>query len=162
MKSHVSFSWNTHNERINLDAAARCEFCATRYTEQGWCVTTRDLRAKQGRVPWVPVWCLAIATSLVALVFGLRILGHFWVLNGFGIGGAEFLLLPLVFVPLLVIALTIGGRPSQRAILLVVVVCLVVVLLGLAVCRLIGQTSVGNGNWYRGPGSWYEVAADAS
>ena len=45
--------------------------------------------------------------------------------------------------------------------MLVVVVCLVTVLLGLAAYRLLGQASVSDGSWYRGPGSWYEAAKDA-
>lgn len=121
-----------------------------------------DREAKRGRWAWVLIWSLAVAMSLLALVYGLSILNHFWALSGSGIGGAEFLLLPLVFVPLLIIALTLGGRPSRRATVLLVVLCLVIVLLGLAVFRLIGQTSVGDGNWYRGPGSWSEVSTGAA
>ena len=112
--------------------------------------------------PWVPLWSAAVAAALLAFIGGGSVLDKFWFLDGAnGWQPALLLLLPMVFVPVLLVPLTLGARPAAAATAVCASLCGLVAVQGLLAARLLSQVKNGDGTWYRGPGSFFEVAQAA-
>src|SRR5680860_1428825 len=111
-----------------------------------------------GLSPWLPLWCLVGATSLLALLGGGHLLNELWLLDVDGAAAlAPALLLALVVAPLPLVPLTVGRRPGTGS-WPVVILCLAIAALGVVAQKVIAATHASDGAWYTGPGGFDPLA----
>jgi hypothetical protein len=110
---------------------------------------TVEAPAKQSFGLWAALWILALLCAFGGLIGAWHVLGQFWVFDDWYVPW----LLPVLFVPLLVLPLTVG-RPGQTQLVFAVLACLAVVLIGLAGAALLV--------WGHGGGWQPELCCEAS
>jgi hypothetical protein len=100
---------------------------------------------------WSATGCAAAVLALLGLVVPGYVLDRLWLADTWWLAPV----VAFVALPILVIVLTQGRRPTGAAAVAALVVIAGSVALGLGMQRLLAWAATLDGSWYTGPGSFY-------